>query len=54
MCLGALGTYLVLFARSTYRRTVVLNDTRVKLRQSELALQGQLDAVQALQEAACS
>ena len=49
MCLGALGAYLGLFARSTYRRTVVLNDTRVKLRQSEQALQGQLDAVQSLQ-----
>ncbi len=49
MCMGTLGLYLVLFGRSTHQRTVVLNDTRVKLRQSEQALQAQLEAVQSLQ-----
>ena len=49
MCLGTLSTYLALFARSANRRTVMLNDTRVKLRQSEQALQSQLEAVQSLQ-----
>ncbi|MEQ0777485.1 GGDEF domain-containing protein [Paraburkholderia tropica] len=41
--------YLLLFARGAYRRAVTLSETRYKLRQSELALQGQLEAVQALQ-----
>ncbi len=49
MSLLSLAIYLAMFGRSTHRRTVVLNDTRVKLRQSEQALQAQLEAVQSLQ-----
>jgi diguanylate cyclase (GGDEF)-like protein len=44
-----LSNYLVLFARGAHTRTVVLSTTRAKLRQSEAALQSQLQAVQSLQ-----
>lgn len=50
LCMAALLIYLVMFARSTHTRTILLNDTRVKLRQSEQALQKQLEAVQSLQQ----
>ncbi|ART55780.1 diguanylate cyclase [Acidovorax carolinensis] len=44
-----LSVYLVLFARDAHTRTVTLSTTRARLRQSEAALQGQLQAVQSLQ-----
>ena len=49
LCMTAMLFYLLLFARSMYGRTVLLSETRVKLRRSEQALQRQLEAVQALQ-----
>lgn len=49
LSMACLTIYLLLFARGAYRRAVTLSETRYKLRQSELALQGQLEAVQALQ-----
>ncbi|MBU4425077.1 MAG: diguanylate cyclase [Gammaproteobacteria bacterium] len=44
-----LSSYLVLFARDANSRTVALTTTRARLRQSETALQSQLQAVQSLQ-----
>jgi diguanylate cyclase (GGDEF)-like protein len=44
-----LSIYLVLFARDAHIRTVTLSATRARLRQSEAALQSQLQAVQSLQ-----
>jgi len=49
MSIVSLATYLALFARGAHNRTVVLNRTRLKLRQSEQALQGQIEAIQSLQ-----
>jgi diguanylate cyclase (GGDEF)-like protein len=49
LSMACLTIYLLLFARGAYTRAITLNETRYKLRQSEQALQGQLDAVQALQ-----
>ena len=49
MSIGTLGFYLILVARGAYQRTLVLHETRVKLRQSEAALQGQLQEIRSLQ-----
>lgn len=50
LCMAALAIYLILFAQDAHMRTVVLHETRLKLRQSESALQGQIEAIQALQD----
>ena len=44
-----LGFYLILVARGAYQRTLALHETRLKLRQSEAALQGQLQEIRSLQ-----
>lgn len=44
-----LSVYLILFARDAHTRTMTLSTTRARLRQSEAALQGQLQAVESLQ-----
>lgn len=49
MSMGCLSIYLMLFARGAHARTVMLSKTRFQLRQSEAALQKQLEAVQLLQ-----
>ncbi|WP_375213780.1 diguanylate cyclase [Aquabacterium sp.] len=49
MSMAALAIYLVMFAKGAHTRTVVLHETRLKLRQSEAALQQQLQDIQALQ-----
>ena len=49
MSMLCLSVYMVLFARDAHHRTAVLSTTRGKLRQSEAALQSQLQAVQSLQ-----
>lgn len=49
MSMLCLSVYLVLFARDAHTRTVALSTTRARLRQSEAALQAQLQAVQSLQ-----
>ncbi|MBH1986902.1 MAG: diguanylate cyclase [Burkholderiales bacterium] len=49
MCMVCLSAYLIVFARSAHSRTVMLSDTRLKLRQSEAALQQQLEDIQSLQ-----
>lgn len=45
----SLSAYLISFARGAHVRTVVLSDTRSKLRQSEAGLQRQIEAIQSLQ-----
>lgn len=45
----SLSGYLIMFARGAHSRTVVLHETRTKLRQSEAGLQGQIEAIQSLQ-----
>ena len=49
MSMGSLSIYLILFARAAHTRTVVLHETRTKLRQSEAGLQHQIEAIQSLQ-----
>jgi len=49
LSMACLTGYLLMFARGAYTRAVTLSETRHKLRQSEQALQRQLEAVQALQ-----
>ena len=49
MNMGGLAAYLLMFASSTNSRTVALHETRLKLRQSEAALQQQLQDIQSLQ-----
>jgi diguanylate cyclase (GGDEF)-like protein len=49
LSMACLTVYLLLFARGAYFRALSLSETRHKLRLSEQALQGQLEAVQALQ-----
>jgi diguanylate cyclase (GGDEF)-like protein len=49
LSMAALGFYLYLFARGAHQRTIVLHETRLKLRQSETALQGQLQEIRSLQ-----
>jgi len=49
LSMTCLTVYLLLFARGAYTRAVTLSETRYKLQKSELALQRQLEAVQALQ-----
>lgn len=49
LCMAALAVYLILFAQDAHQRTVALHNTRLKLRQSESALQERLEAIQALQ-----
>jgi len=49
LSMACLTVYLLLFARGAYTRAVTLSETRFKLQKSELALQSQLEAVQALQ-----
>jgi diguanylate cyclase len=41
--------YLLMFSQGVYERTIKLHETRLKLRQSELALKQQIDEIQALQ-----
>lgn len=50
MSMLCLSAYLVLFARDAHTRTVALSATRARLRQSEAALQSQLQAIQSLQD----
>jgi diguanylate cyclase len=49
LSMACLMAYLLLFARDAYTRALTLSETRHKLRQSEQALQRQLESVQALQ-----
>lgn len=49
LTIACLSLYLLLFAQGAHRRALTLSDTRHRLRQSEQALQAQLQAVQALQ-----
>jgi len=49
MSMASLSVYLILFARGAHSRTVVLSETRVRLRQSEAGLQRQIEAIQSLQ-----
>lgn len=49
LSMACLSAYLLLFARGAYLRALTLSETRHKLRLSEQALQGQLEAVHALQ-----
>lgn len=50
LSMTGLSAYLLLFAHGAYQRTLSLNETRVKLRQSEQALQQQIEAIRALQD----
>lgn len=47
--MASLSVYLISFVRSAHTRTVVLSETRSKLRQSEAGLQRQIGAIQSLQ-----
>lgn len=49
MSMAILSAYLIVFARGAHTRTVVLHETRLKLRQSEAALQRQIEDIQSLQ-----
>lgn len=49
LSMACLTVYLLLFARGAYFRALSLSETRHKLKLSEQALQGQLEAVHALQ-----
>ncbi len=50
LCIVAMASYLALFAQGVNSRTLALHETRLKLRQSESALQDKLQAIEALQE----